>query len=423
MTTQPCHRVSQSLDGTSGEPSRPSVLVVDDDSSVRQTLAVVFHGSYTVHQAASGPSALHFLENHPVDVVILDLRMPGMGGIDVLRAIKQVAPAVEVLILTAFESLETATQALRLGACDYLSKPPQVDQLRKSVGMALERRAIARKAQSYDKRLAELMEEVESRHVKEEVAQTRSEILASIIHDLNGPLTSIAGYVDLLSHEIRHSLLVEGEQLGRVRSNVQTLSRQITNCIEITRRYVSILHNTHRAEFQTNLKQAFEELRDAIGSLPGGMARRFRLATPPPVLVEINPVDLVQVLTNLVKNAIQAGESGESEVEVSARVGDESSARQLLASNEFGRLLQSSEFSVQRPFIILCVHDNGPGIPPERLGKIFEPYFTTKAPGKGTGLGLAIVRRLVFQAKGAIHVYSHVGEGTMFTILLPLAQG
>jgi len=421
MTKQPCHRVSQPLEAPPEEPARPAVLVVDDDASVRHTLSVVFEGSFKVHQAATGPSALHVLENHPVDVVILDLRMPGMSGIDVLRAIKQISPSVEVLILTAFESLETATQAIRLGACDYLSKPCELDQLRKSVGMALERQAIARKTQGYDKKLAELMEEVESRHIKEEVAQTRSEILASIIHDLNGPLTSIAGYVDLLSHEIRHSLLVEGEQLGRVRSNVQTLSRQITNCIEITRRYVSILHNTHRAEFQTNLKDAFEELREAIAAQRGGAARRLKLGAPPPILIEINPIDLVQILTNLVKNALQSREDNSAEVEVTARFGDELSGRQLFANSEFGRLLRSPDFSTEKPFLLLGVHDNGPGIPLERLGKIFEPYFTTKAPGKGTGLGLAIVRRLVFQAKGAIHVYSHVGEGTMFTVMLPLA--
>ena len=70
--------------------------------------------------------------------------------------------------------------------------------------------------------------------------------------------------------------------------------------------------------------------------------------------------------------------------------------------------------------VALRVSDNGPGIPEHLLDRIFEPYFTTKAPGKGTGLGLAIVRRLVLQARGAIHLFSHPGEGTVFTVYVPL---
>jgi signal transduction histidine kinase len=77
-------------------------------------------------------------------------------------------------------------------------------------------------------------------------------------------------------------------------------------------------------------------------------------------------------------------------------------------------------FPVKGPLVAISVHDTGPGIGESLMSKIFEPYFTTKSPGQGTGLGLSIVRRLVLQAQGGIHVYSHKGEGTVFTVYIPL---
>src|SRR5690606_519464 len=82
--------------------------------------------------------------------------------------------------------------------------------------------------------------------------------------------------------------------------------------------------------------------------------------------------------------------------------------------------LPSPEFPLHKGLIAISVQDNGPGMNSRTLERIFEAYFTTKPPGQGTGLGLSIVRRLVFQAAGAVHVYSHPGEGTVFTVYFPL---
>ena len=83
------------------------------------------------------------------------------------------------------------------------------------------------------------------------------------------------------------------------------------------------------------------------------------------------------------------------------------------------RLIQAPTFAAKAPLVAISVRDNGPGIAENLLDRIFEPYFTTKLPGKGTGLGLSIVQRLVTHAHGAVHVYSHSGEGTTFTVYLP----
>jgi signal transduction histidine kinase len=86
------------------------------------------------------------------------------------------------------------------------------------------------------------------------------------------------------------------------------------------------------------------------------------------------------------------------------------------------RLLNVENFANQPPILQISVSDNGPGIPPELLPKIFQPYFTTKDSKQGTGLGLSIVQRLVREGKGALHAKTRIGEGTVFTAFLPAAQ-
>jgi signal transduction histidine kinase len=94
----------------------------------------------------------------------------------------------------------------------------------------------------------------------------------------------------------------------------------------------------------------------------------------------------------------------------------------MLQDSPLDRVLFAQGFSNKPPLLQLSVSDNGPGIPPEVLRKIFQPYFTTKPPGEGTGLGLAIVHRLLKEARGCLHVHSQVGVGTTFNIYLPASE-
>ena len=122
-----------------------SILIVDDEASMRLTLGMLLRGEgWTVREAAGVVSAVTLLEQEPFDVVITDLRMDDAGGIDVLKTAKRVSPETEVVILTAFGSLGSAVEAVKLGAFDYLSKPFEPDELVVVVRKALERRALLR---------------------------------------------------------------------------------------------------------------------------------------------------------------------------------------------------------------------------------------------------------------------------------------
>ena len=139
-------------------PGRRTLLIVDDEEGPRQSLRVVFEDQYDVLLAGSGTQALELARHHPVDAAVLDIRMAGLSGIDVLVELKRHDPAIEVVMLTAFQSVETARLALRLGACDYLTKPFDLTAMREAVATAMQRNSLAEQMSLNTRRLRELEE-------------------------------------------------------------------------------------------------------------------------------------------------------------------------------------------------------------------------------------------------------------------------
>jgi two-component system response regulator PilR (NtrC family) len=125
------------------ERRRPRILVVDDERSMRELLAIVLRREgYEVQLAENGRTAIALLERDPVDLLISDIKMPDMSGVDLLRAAKRIDPHVLAIMITAFASTETAVEAMRLGACDYLSKPFDVDLLKMKVREKIDTRQL-----------------------------------------------------------------------------------------------------------------------------------------------------------------------------------------------------------------------------------------------------------------------------------------
>jgi two-component system, sensor histidine kinase and response regulator len=399
-----------------------TLLVVDDDPSVRHALWITFRELYRVEMAESGGKALELFGRRPADVALLDIRMPGMSGLELLQKLKQTEPGIEVILLTAYESVEYVREAMRLGACDFITKPFEVDGLRAAVNNAMERRETTRKAAAYNRKLIQLQNEVQHQQIREELARTRNEIYASIIHDINGPLTVVAGYVELIQQVVRHAHVLEGEPLDLLRSHTESIARQVTHCIELSRRYLSFLEGKTAPASGTMVKEVFFDVAELLRTHP--QVRSNDLIVHPfeqEIAVAINGTDLLQVLINLTVNALQCS-AEPHRVELYGRIISSSAPRPFLQPGSNSRLIRAKDFPQNTPLAAISVQDNGPGIPETLLDRVFEPYFTTKEPGHGSGLGLSIVRRLVLQAHGAVHIYSHFGEGTVFTVYLPLHQ-
>ncbi|TAL00103.1 MAG: response regulator, partial [Verrucomicrobia bacterium] len=218
-----------------------ALLIVDDEDGPRQSLQIIFKSEYDLLIASDGPSAIELAKQNRIDVAVCDIRMQGMSGIEVLERLKFVDPGIEVVMITAFETTETMRKALRLRACDYINKPFDLGTIRNAVAEAMKRRTLDCEITTNAEKLQQLVTELEEHRIEKQMAQTRGDIYASIIHDINGPLTVISGFLQLISQRIGPSEQLTPEDLQFVKDRMKTMTRQVTNCIEISRRYLSFL--------------------------------------------------------------------------------------------------------------------------------------------------------------------------------------
>jgi signal transduction histidine kinase len=399
---------------------RGTLLIVDDEDGPRQSLRVIFKDDYDLLFAEDGPTAIDLAQKNEIDVAVLDIRMAGMSGIEVLERLKFVCPNIEAIMMTAFETTDTIRQALRLRACDYINKPFDIATMRGAVAQAMQRRRLEGEIHSSAEKVQELLAELQSQKVEEQIAKTRGDIYASIIHDINGPLTVISGFIQVLNQKVNLSTRMELEDLEFIKDRLRIIARQTGNCVEISRRYLGFLrrHADENAP-SISVNQLLRDLEQLVRVHPTMHENEFA-ATPlsEDIGVKINGTDLIQVLLNLTVNAFQCSPQPHR-VDVGGEVLRVPLDLTKFKDSPSDRLLNVENLDNTAPLVKVWVRDTGPGIPPEVLPKIFHPFFTTKGPRNGTGLGLNIVQRLVKEASGALHVHTKPGEGTAFTIYLP----
>ena len=400
-------------------PRKRTLLIVDDEEGPRQSLRIVFKDDYNILLADNGTKAVELLKQHSVDAAVLDIRMSGMSGVELLGKIKEIDPAVEIIMLTAYETIETARQALRLGACDYLTKPFDISTMRAAIANAMERHTLSEEIRANNHKLSELQEELHNQKLQEEIVRKKGEIYASVIHDINGPLTIISGFIEIINQHISSATTLEGGGLDLVKDRLSRITRQVNNCIEISQRYLSFLRNrpTERAPIGTN--QILSDLDELLKVHPS--AQKNELLIRPlaeDVVAEINGTDLIQILLNLTINALQCS-SDAHRVEIYGRCLTQPIDVAQFPDGPETQFINREGLHNLAPLLAVSVQDNGPGIAPDLLPRIFQPFFTTKGDNKGTGLGLAIVHRFVKEGRGAIHLQTKVGSGTTFTVYLP----
>jgi signal transduction histidine kinase len=396
-----------------------TLLIVDDEDGPRQSLRIVFKDDYEILMAHNGTTAIELAQKNRVDVAILDIRMAGMSGIEVLERLKYVNPAIEVVMMTAFETTDTMRQALRLRACDYINKPFDLATIRSAVAGAMQRRTLESEIHTNAEKLQALLTELQNQKLEEQMSRTRGEIYASIIHDLNGPLAVISGFIQILNQRIGNASRLEFDDVEFVKERLKTITRQVTNCIQISRRYLGFLRRQSEQGPRAGVNELLQDLSHLVRVHPS--RNHHELVINPLEKnfgVLMNGTDLIQVLLNLTVNAFQAS-AQKLFVHVESRVLAEPMDLTLSKDGPQDRWLNIERFENAAPLLAMSVRDTGPGIAPEMLPKIFEPYFTTKGDKQGTGLGLAIVQRLIKEGRGVLHVHTKLREGTQFTIYLP----
>src|SRR5438445_12862911 len=180
----------------------PQVLVIDDEIGPRESLRMLLKPNYQVHTADCVEAGLKLLKEKQPDTIVMDIRMPGMTGIEGLRKIREIDPHLSVIMLTGFGALDTAKEALRLGANDYISKPFDAGEMRQVIGRNVERTRVHRASDTAAAEIKELNNRLLKELAQKERLASLGQASAEFVHDLGNPLTIVWGYVQLLANKL-----------------------------------------------------------------------------------------------------------------------------------------------------------------------------------------------------------------------------
>jgi signal transduction histidine kinase len=401
---------------------KPVLLVVDDEEGPRTSLKVVFKNDFDVLLAANGVDAVKLARSNKVDVAILDILMHGMSGVDVLRELKHIDEDIEVIMLTAYETLETARQALRLGAREYLNKPFDIASLRMAASKALAKRRATHELKSAHSRLQKLQEEIASAAGNEHTTRA-GDTAGNILHDLNSPLTVINGFIELIHKQVGNAASLEGEELEKMKSSIGRVHGQVVRCLEISRRYLGVRRAAGSVVSESvAINEVLVDLQELLTKHPSAEGCELTISELDEYThAAISGTDLLRVLINLALNGLQSG-AAPIRVEVIAQAIPKKFDLAGFTNGTDERFILSEHFVADVPMVAISIRDNGPGIPAAVVPRLFNQPFTSKPLGHGTGLGLGSVKHLVNEAGGAIRLTTKAGQGSTFTVFLPLAS-
>jgi signal transduction histidine kinase len=376
-----------------------TMLIVDDEPRMTESAKAALDGmGFEIETSNCSTEALTRLKTENYDVALLDVRMPGLTGYQILDALQQEETQTECIIMTGDVSLDTAIEAIRRGASDYVRKPFDPDELLIRVNNAFKKRQLKAEHQQV---------EVEKLNLERQLRQSQKleaigTLAGGIAHDFNNVLSIILGNTELAC-----AVVPEGDH---VRDNLEKILIASNRAREMINQLLSFTRktDTNREPLELNTVVT-ESLKLLRASLPTNILIRPDM---PEVsfVVQGDSTQIHQIMINLCTNAAHAMEDtgGVLEVKLGSTLIDPAAAD--------GAVLKPGSY------VSLTVSDTGRGIDPEICDRIFDPYFTTKDSGKGTGMGLAVVHGIVKSHGGAITVFSEPNVKTAFQVLLPIAD-
>src|SRR5713226_8292917 len=208
----------------------PQILVIDDEIGPRESLRMLLKPDYQVHTADCVEAGMKLLKEKQPDTIVMDIRMPGVSGIDGLRKIREIDPHLSVIMLTGFGALETAKEAVRLGANDYISKPFDTGEMRDVIERNVERTRVHRTTEHAAAELKELNNRLLKELAQKERLASLGQASAEFVHDLGNPLTIVWGYVQVLARRLDKS--EEDENASSVKE-LKIIEQHVRTCREL----------------------------------------------------------------------------------------------------------------------------------------------------------------------------------------------
>ena len=380
-------------------PTAATIMVVEDETDTRATLCGTLEDiGYRVIGLERGVDVLEMIRRSPFDAVITDIKLPDVGGMEILELAKEVNPDVAVMMTTDYASVEAAVNAVNEGAYAYFVKPVNMDEMKTTIANALKQQRLLQE----NKRLVESLQRsnkllFEANEELKKATQAKSEFLANMSHELRTPLNAVIGFSELMIDEVPGGVNEEQRQcLADILSSGKHLLNLINDVLDLSK----VESGKMRLRLaDVALTDVIEPLRRSM--MPMLAPRKQRLdveveqGLPP---VHADRAKVRQVLLNLLSNSIRFTPDG-------------------------GRL--KIKAIKEDNWCQVSVIDSGIGIKKEDQELIFEPFcqldnHLTREKG-GTGLGLALVKQIIEKHGGQIWVESEYGKGSRFTFTLPLA--
>ncbi len=358
---------------------REIILVVDDDESMRDSCTqILTKDGYQAESAKDGASGLEQIKEKKPDLVLIDLKMPGINGLELLEKTREIDPNIIAVVITGYATVESAVEAMKIGAYDFLPKPFTPDELRIIIKRGLEKRKLIHETESL-RREKKLMEE---------------NFITMVSHQLRSPLVAILQYFEvILGGMVGEVSEKQKEMIRKAQSRLENLMNLINDWLDVARLDSGqIIEKLKPLSLKKIIESLLEEMQP--------------LAQEKDIYLELMPSSgnenvmgdeesLKQVFSNLLTNAIRYNKP-KGKVKISIK--------------ENGN------------FIITEVQDTGIGISKDHLPFIFDQFYRVKRTEdqkiKGTGLGLSIAKKIVEAHGGSIQVSSEEGQGSTFTVFL-----
>jgi two-component system, sensor histidine kinase and response regulator len=370
------------------------ILVVDDEIGIRLGVERVLRGfrarmpdlegevGFEVAQAETGEDALALVAQAAPDILLLDHKLPGISGIEVLETLGQQPRDLLTVMITAYATIETAVSATRRGAYDFLAKPFTPDELKSTVYKAARHLLLQR----------------EARRLQQEKRQVRFQFISVLAHELKAPLAAVEGYLQLLQGGVVEANTPKfDEVVGRSLVRIDGMRKLITDILDLTR----IESGQKKREFaQVDVRAVAQRAVETASPAAAAARITVSLHCDGPLMLRADAGELEIVLNNLVSNAVKYNRE-EGRVDLTLRDDGDS--------------------------VTVVVADTGIGMSAEETARLFGEFVRIKNAKTrdivGTGLGLSIVKKIAELYGGDATVESTPDVGTTFTVMLRKEKG
>jgi signal transduction histidine kinase len=358
---------------------RSKILIIDDEEVVLDSCSQILEGSgHLIRTAPDGAAGMKLVEEFQPDLVFVDLKMPGMPGMEVLEKINTLDSTIVTVVITGYATVGSAVDAMKKGAYDFLPKPFTPEEFRLITRRSLERRKL-------------ILETIALRREKEMLREHFAHIVS---HELKAPLGAVQQNLFALEFELSNSLNEsQKEKIGRLKNRINDMLNLINSWLRVISVDINKLReNFARISILVPISKALESVE--------ALATRKNIEIVTSIGDELSPINgdqlsLTEAFVNILGNAIKYSHDG-------------------------SRIVLQAEESHNE--ILVSVKDSGIGISPEDLPHIFEGFYRGKDVQKtatGHGIGLAVTRQIIEAHDGSISVDSELGKGSTFVIRLP----